>query len=411
MRLSDTDLYVTAAEAAEELGVSRATLYAYVSRRGIRTLRKPGMRESLYWKSDILKAKTQRGPITSEKLQPAAFVETSLTFMSEQGPYYRGIGAVEAARSLTLEDVAALLWSTPREDLFTQRLPRTPLEYGELLALIGHMGVTDRAAALLPLFEAANPRSYDLSAQGMAATGTDVLRVLTAILLRAEGVSDEPAHLQIARRLSLDEDWTDMVRRILVLSADNGLEAGTYVVRAAASVGLTPYRCVLTGLMASAGRRQKFGRIEGLSRLLEEVLSGPDPKAAIVRRLREGDDLPGFHSSLYPAGDPRAQALIERLNAQLTDDGEFRALRSAMDVVHEVNGQHPDFALLTMFVNRRIGLAQSDSCFFLGRSVGWIAHAIEQFSAGQFHRSPLVYTGPLPHAGGVQPVSVDPART
>lgn len=394
--MTDTDLYITATEAAEILGISRATLYAYVSRRGIRTKREAGARGSLYWKSDVLKAKDQRGPITSEKTQSSTFVETSLTFMSENGPYYRGVGAVDAAETMTLEDVASLLWGGSREELFAQRLPRLPVEYAQILAILSPTSVTERAAALLPLLEAANPRSYDLSSAGMASTGVDVVRALTAILLNADEVTDEPAHLCVARRLSLDEDWTDIVRRLLVLSADNGLEAGTYVVRAAASVGLTPYRSVITGLIVSAGRRQKFGRIEGLSRMLEEVVASPDPTAPILRRLREGDAMPGFHSPLYPDGDPRALALMARLDAQLSDDREFRALRAAVDVVHDINGQHPDFALLTMFVNRRIGLDQRDSSFFLGRSVGWIAHSIEQFAAGQFHRPPLVYTGPLP---------------
>lgn len=394
--MGDGELYITAGEAAEILGVSRATLYAYVSRRGIRARREPGGRESLYWKSDILKARQQRGPITRDTSRPAVFVETSVGFMSEQGPYFRGLGAVEAAEALSLEDVAARLWDAPPEELFGTRLPRLPDAYGSILALVEPMPVADRAAALLPIVEAANPRSYDLTPRGMAATGADVLRVMTAILLRSDELSDAPAHAQIGRRLGLDADWTDLVRRVLVLSADHGLEAATYVVRAAASVGMTPYRSVLTGLVASAGRRQAFGRIDGPARLLDEILSAADPTAPIVRRLREGDPMPEFHSPLYPAGDPRAAALMARLEARLGDDREVRALRSALEVVEDARGGRPDFAFLNLFVNRRIGLDRRDSAFFLGRSAGWIAHAIEQYASGRFDRPPLVYTGPLP---------------
>ena len=394
--MSNADLYVSAEEAAFELGVSRATLYAYVSRRGIRTKREPGTRESLYWKSDILKAKQTRGPITTERAKPADFVETSLTFMTEQGPYYRGLSALKAADELDLEEVAALLWDVERGSVFTGRLPRLPAEFAQILELVGDLGVTERAVALLPMIELANPRSYDLSSAGMATTGADVLRVMTAVLLRSGEVTDEPAHVRIARHLGLDPFWADTVRRLLVLSAEHGLEAGTYVVRAAASAGITPYRSVLSGLVVSAGRRQKFGRIDGLVRLLDEIFSSANPEEPIVRRLREGDPLPGFHSPLYPKGDPRALALLERLTNELSGDRDFKALRAALAVVEDTSGEHPDFALLTMFVNRKIGLDQRDSCFFLGRSVGWVAHSIEQFGAGQFHRPPLIYTGPLP---------------
>lgn len=398
--MTDGELYITAAEAAGILGVSRATLYAYVSRRGIRTRREPGTRESLYWKSDILKAKEQRGPITTEKSRRSDYVETSLTFITEQGPYYRGLSAVDAAATLSLEDVAARLWNVPRDTLFTPRLPKLPAEFAPLLKLVERASVTDRAAALLPFVEAANPRAYDLSAAGMAQTGADVVRAMAAILLRAPSFSDAPAHIQIARRFGLDEVWTDIVRRLLVLSADNGLEAGTYVVRAAASAGITPYRSVLAGLVVSAGRRQNFGRISGLSRLLEEILAASDPEEPIVRRIREGEALPSPRSGTYAEGDPRALALLDCLQETLPNDRDFRALRAAISVAEDASGHHPDIALLTMFINRKIGLDPSDSCHFLGRSVGWIAHAIEQFAAGRFHRPPVVYTGPLPGGGG-----------
>lgn len=398
--MADGELYITAGEAAEELGISRATLYSYVSRRGIRTKREPGMRESLYWKSDVLKAKEQRGPITREKTRRSDYVETAITFLTDQGPYYRGLSAVEAAASLSLEDVAARLWDMPREGLFGERLPKLPGEFAPLLALVERSSVTDRAAALLPLVETANPRAYDLSSAGMAHTGVDVVRTMAAILLRRPALSDAPAHIQIAEHLGLDETWSNIVRRLLVLSADNGIEAGTYVVRAAASAGITPYRSVLAGLVVSAGRRQNFGRISGLSRLLEEILIAADPEEPVIRRIREGEALPSSSAGTYADGDPRAMALLGCLEEALAGDRDFEALRSALAVAEDALGHHPDIALLTMFVNRKIGLDQNDSCHFLGRSVGWIAHAIEQQAAGGFHRPPVVYTGPLPGGRG-----------
>ena len=46
-------LYLTAREAAAELGVSPATLYAYVSRGLIRSERQPGSRRRLYAAADV----------------------------------------------------------------------------------------------------------------------------------------------------------------------------------------------------------------------------------------------------------------------------------------------------------------------------------------------------------------------
>ncbi len=47
------DLYVSAEAAAEMLSVSLPTLYAYVSRKKIRSQPVPGTRRSRYWRADI----------------------------------------------------------------------------------------------------------------------------------------------------------------------------------------------------------------------------------------------------------------------------------------------------------------------------------------------------------------------
>lgn len=37
--------------------------------------------------------------------------------------------------------------------------------------------------------------------------------------------------------------------------------------------------------------------------------------------------------------------------------------------------------------------------FALGRTIGWIAHAIEQYATGELIRPPARYTGPAPKTG------------
>ncbi len=47
------DLYLSAEEAAALLGISLPTLYAYVSRKNIRSLKIPGTPKRRYWAEDI----------------------------------------------------------------------------------------------------------------------------------------------------------------------------------------------------------------------------------------------------------------------------------------------------------------------------------------------------------------------
>jgi citrate synthase len=136
--------------------------------------------------------------------------------------------------------------------------------------------------------------------------------------------------------------------------------------------------------------------MEGLLRLLDEIDAAADPTEPILRRLREGDALPGFGFALYPEGDPRARALLSRLTEIRGGDPGLAKLQTAIDMVREVKGLEPDFALATLYVGTLVGLDNRDSLFTLGRAVGWIAHSIEQYQEGESARRPSLYVGPLP---------------
>ena len=144
------------------------------------------------------------------------------------------------------------------------------------------------------------------------------------------------------------------------------------------------------------GRRTKIGRHEGLDRLLSEVANSREPQDPVIRRMREGEEILGFGSDLYKNGDPRARAVLQRMNELLADDADFRKLRRAIAVVRDARGLEPDFALINVYLARRLGMDGKDTLFTLGRAVGWIAHSIEQYEAGGVIREPAMYTGPLP---------------
>jgi citrate synthase len=390
----DDDLYVDAETAALALGVSVTTLYAYVTRKQIRSQRVPGTRKSRYWKADI--DRVVGGNSLQTPARPGGLTrDTDITLITEGGHYYRGHSAIDLAETLTLEDTAALLWQCEPAAAFTSVLPHAPQPIGALLKLLSASNAADRATAVFPLLELANPRAFDLTHAGMARTGADVLRWLAALITRAPPSSD-PIHLVVARAMGASEKVADAIRRVLVLSADHGFEPATYAVRAAASTGVTPYRCVLTGLSVSTGRRTRLGRLERLARLIAEICDGTDPQEPIIRRIREGEELPGFGSNLYRNGDPRARAFMARLDAVFGDEPSFVKLRKAIAIAHDIKGAEPDFILAHVYLARHLGLHGGDSLFTLGRAAGWIAHAIEQYQLGSVIREPSIYTGSLP---------------
>jgi citrate synthase len=394
------DRYLTAAEAAEALGVSVQTLYVYVGRKGIRSQVIPGSRRRRYWRADIERLRQKQ----KADAPPGALTEESeLTFITDADLFYRGRSATRLAEHASFEEVAALLWNADEKQVFSPQPPSTSALFAPVDSLLKEQPDVDRATALFPLLEGADPRAYDLSPTGMARTGADVLRWLAALTVRAKAPSSEPIHQFIARHLDRPAEDAELIRRMLVLSADHGFEPGAFAVRAVASAGVTPWRAVITGLSVSIGRTSRLPGHDATHRFLREIAESQDPESPVVQRLRDGEPLPGFSppvylegDPVYRNGDPRARALLGYCDEILSDDDGYKRLKKALEMVREVTGLEPSNALACLFVFSRVGVNPRSTLFYLGRAAGWIAHAIEQHQAGEIEHRRGVYTGPLP---------------
>jgi citrate synthase len=389
--------YWTAREAAEFLGVSVTTLYAYVGRKGIVSTPVPGSREHRYLRADIERLKSGRGRHRSPAIAEGG--ASGITVLSRQGPYYRGHLATSLARTETLERTADILWQA-EPSAFGEQPPACPARLRTLAKQLADRPAAYRAMALLPLLESADPRSYDLSPAGMARTGADILRWLTAILLGETSPATTPIHMQFAGHFGLSGDKADLMRRLLVLSADHGLEEAARAVRAVAVTGVTPWRAVVAGLLVVTGRASRLGRNQALLRMIREIEESRDGSIPVVSRLRDGEDIPGFGSDLYPEGDPRAEAILAFCDSAMPSDPQVRRLRQAVQMVWEVKGLKPNFTLASVFAEARMGLwveetsdsgVPRDAPFMVGRSVGWIAHAIEQHGLSETERRAAPY--------------------
>jgi citrate synthase len=393
-----------AKEAAASLGVSMATLYAYVSRGFIRSQPVPGSRNRRYWIGDIERLRGRRGAegqhesAVDSSAEPQGPVhETKIILMTSRGLYYRGRDVASLAETETLESVAALLWDAEPESIFGQRLPVAPPSYAKLARDLADLPAIERALALFPLIERANPRSYDLSKTGFARTGADLLRWFAAILVGARGPSLTPLHELVAESLQAPKGFEDVIRRLLIVIADHELDPTTYAVRATANTGITPYYAAITGIIASRGQRLQSGRLEAAARLLEEIVTTRDPRDSVVARFRNGEPLVGFSSPVDGRLDPRASILMSALEKRLGEDPELKRLRRAADTAAEISGAQMDTILPAIFVGRKLGLkGQELAVSYLGRMAGWIAHAMEQYHEHPLIRPTARYTGPLP---------------
>src|SRR4051812_26209258 len=120
--------WIPAEEAARLLGVSRATLYAYVSRGNLRSQASPlSTRNRMYSRDDLerLRRRTEdrRAPdkAAARALQwGMPILESSIALIDGHRLYYRGFDAAMLARSRSLEEVAGLIWTGRLETITTR---------------------------------------------------------------------------------------------------------------------------------------------------------------------------------------------------------------------------------------------------------------------------------------------------
>ena len=388
-------MYLTARETAERLGIKRDTLYAYVSRGLLRSQPIPGRRERGYRAEEVERLRAGRGLSRATRSEPFVPVIDSAICLIEGGRlYYRGHDAIRLAETTTLEDIAGLLWGQDPISTFRHSQRSEARGIGGRVGAAASLGVIERCHVRFAELAAADLGALDLTPHGIVRTGRAILYELAACI-GDRPTAPDPVHEQLAALWRLDQKGADLIRRCLVLLADHELNASTFVARCVASTGATPYAVVSGALAALSGRRHG-GASASAEALLHEIAERDDPLAVMAARLARNEMLPGLGHPLYPAGDPRAAALLKAAMAAIPASRPL--IEAAVAAARQLVPQPPnvDFALAA--ATTALGLPQGTALaiFILGRTVGWIAHAIEQYQSDVLIRPRARYTGPRP---------------
>jgi len=386
-------MLLTARQTADRLGIKLDTLYAYVSRGRLRSVMVSGTRERRYRSEEVealLDGRSGAKPLLGadpETLMPV--IGSSICLIENGRLYYRGQDAVRLSDHATLEDIARLLWlDEGSAELADQGGPARSANTASISGLI------ERCQIRLIALGDEDLSALDLTRARVARTGWRILRELTACVAPTFR-SPDPIHRRLAAAWKLGEAGADLIRRCLVLVADHELNPSTFVARCVASAGATPYAVVAAALSALSGRFHG-GETERAEGLLRELLEGGDPMAVMAGRLARGERLPGFGQPLYPDGDPRATAILTVL-AQAALETHALSEKAAETGLRLI-GRHlnVDFALAATAIGLGLPRGAALGLFVIGRTVGWIAHAIEQYESGVLIRPRARYLGPPP---------------
>lgn len=381
--------WIAADEARAQLGVRPQTLYAYVSRGRVQVRPDPrDPRRSLYRAADItaLAQRKQRSRKVSDVAAGAIswgepVLASEITTVAGGRLFYRGRDAIRLAETETLESVARLLRGGHGAALKRTDRPKPPAAPD--MRTRGFLALAERAAV--------DPPARGRNPLALAVEAATLLDVLTDAIAGEVGGGAIHNRLAFAWGLGPGGPGADLIRRCLVLVADHELNASAFAARVAASTGASLAASALAGLATLTGPRH--GMATAAVRTFAAEAGQLGPAQAIQNRLAEDRALPGFGHPLYPDGDPRAAALLDRFTA--TPD--LAALREA---VQQATGLSPnvDFALVAACEALRLPLDAPFSLFAVARCAGWIAHAIEQGQSDALIRPRARYIGPEPES-------------
>ncbi|MGO8673328.1 MAG: citrate synthase [Capsulimonadaceae bacterium] len=405
--------YFNADEATSELGVSRATLYAYVSRGLIRSEPEDARRRTRrYYAEDVLRLKMRQ----EHRSDPAKAVRDSLSWgipiidsaitkIADGRLYYRGHDAVKLADTRTVEEVAALIWTGGfhgAAEIFSGHPVALPDRFWTIRAHLEGIGDYDKAQALLPVAADNDTSAFDLRPAAVARSGR---RILIALIAAMTGRTPVPATSGTKDLSGMAETlaaaWNPVGDRAsaiigsaLILCADHELSASSFIARCVASAGSSPYAAVEGGLAALRGFKHG-GISERVGSFLAECEQASDLKSFIIGRLQRGEGVPGFGHHLYPDGDPRVKKLMQMLGEAYPSSARLALSAEIIEHAWETLQDYPniDYGLVLLSHVLELPPGSALCLLALGRAIGWIGHAIEEYQTDRLIRPRARYVG------------------
>jgi citrate synthase len=424
---------LTAAEAAEQLGVKLGTLYAYVSRGWLKSYKRKVGREALYRRSDIEALRgvsmPERGRrarslpdasswVTVAQLQtdgaPSGVIvaESAVSSITEKGLTYRGYPIEELVERASFEEVCLLLWHGERPaSVQVEALLNAignvamPAAVGAALEAVGRDGTPlARLAMMISALAAVERPGANRPPIDHAPT---IMSLMPLAMVGGRARSASAARSDIAGQLlhrCVGEalEWERFaIGRILVACAEHELNASTFAARVVASTGADLYASVLAALCSLSGPIHG-GACDRIEKIFAELERGVKIDSILAGFNQQHLLPPGFGHAIYPQGDPRA-VLLKKVASEIGRRRGKRLLEAALKVeelVWKRQRLHPNLDFYLTVCVRMLGFPPGlpAGVFALGRAAGWIAHTLEQYADNRLIRPRMRYRGrPLRH--------------
>lgn len=409
--------YADAAEAMGILKVRQQTLYAYVSRGWIRSIRQSGRKDRLYLRDDLERmaarslARSGHGAVAASAMNwGEPIIPTSITEITQEGPRYRGRLAVDLARMRTgFEAVAELLWTGLwHEDQPSWKVEKASPELKRLTDALPALRASDQILEVFALVTLHLGIARGTVAERIRGGRTlDAARQIIQTLVGCCGLVSPQGRfvpmrdgqtvvegLMQALSVPNTAENNEAMESMLTLLADHELSPGALTARVSASSGGTLHSCVASAICASSG--VEIGR---LYTRVGDFLDGKSTKAALLQRAIQAQErgvmVPGFVHPLYPRGDPRGVYLLDVAKKRADQSRPLTAAVAFAQEMQERFGLMPRHEFAIVALCRTLGLTKHapGALFVLARTAGWVAHIQEQRLSGSLLRPRAKFVG------------------
>jgi citrate synthase len=188
----------------------------------------------------------------------------------------------------------------------------------------------------------------------------------------------------------------------LLLHAEHGSNASTFAARVVISTKADLYGALTAAIAALAGPSHG-GAAENVVAMVKDI-GGPDnAREYVSAKRRSREPVMGFGHRVYRTEDPRVRHLREGVRSLSTSLGEHRWFETLEAVVEAMSpygrhGVHVNVDFYSGVLYEMLGIPSQlfVPLFAIGRSPGWIAHAMEQYTNNILIRPLLVYDGAEP---------------
>jgi citrate synthase len=270
-------------------------------------------------------------------------------------------------------------------------LPETvgrPLFEGVRIAIAAQPDVAD-SVALVGALTVAVPALVRQGAGLVAIAPDPALTTAVDLLRMAQGHAPDPA-----KAAALDTYLTVM--------AESGLSASAFTARVVASTRASLAASVLAAWCAFTGALHGGAPGPTLD-MLDAAEAADDLEAWAEARLRSGQRLMGFGHRVFSGNDPRAEAMRRAMQGMGPHAGRLdfavrleQAVAVAIQRVKPGRRLPPNVEIMAALLLDAVGIPREafTLVFAVGRSAGWLAHAMEQQKTGRMIRPVSAYVGP-----------------